>query len=126
MSLNRVELVGAVTRDPVLAFSERGTAWMELTLAVNGTRYDGEQQQVTTTFVTVSLFGWLAEQVAEEDLGKGEEVYVLGELSQRERQRKDGSKESKTRVEAKLVWPTRRRRSSPNGARGEARSESVF
>lgn len=112
MSLNRVELTGGLTRDGNLRYTQGGMAVCEFTVAVNGTRYDPAErrQVVTTVFVTVDVLGWLAERITDgEGLVQGDEVYVLGELDQYERETADGKKDRKTRVRAIRVEVTRRR-----------------
>lgn len=109
MSLNRVELQGGLTRDVEI----RSFGWgdiADLNLAVNGTRWDREkgEQVVTTTFVQVEVFGPMAPRCA--NLNRGDEVYVIGELTQHEREKKDGTKEKKTRVRALQVTLTRKSR----------------
>lgn len=103
MSMNRVEVSGGLVREPELTYMERsGSALLELTLAVNGTRYNHESrgQEVTTSYVAVKAWGSLAEALVEENLSKGDELYVLGELEQRTIEKRDKSKESKTHVKA--------------------------
>lgn len=105
--MNRVEIRGGLVRDVELKYvGQSGVACMEMTVAVNGTRYDSQQrtQVVKTTFVSVQVWGLKAEETAERyRLSKGDEVYVLGELDQREVEKADGTKERKTRVTALLI-----------------------
>lgn len=109
--MNRVEIAGGLTRDAELRFTPSGAAVLNMTVAVNGTRYDGDsrQQVVTTSYISVEAWGSLAEEAAEQDIVKGCEVYVLGELTQSTTEKRDGSKESKTRVRAMMIHVTRRR-----------------
>lgn len=104
-----------MTRDPELRYLDSGMPVIDASLALNGTRYDGQsrQQIVTTTYVSVVAYGWLAEQFAESGAHQGDEVYVLGELDQREVEKRDGTKERKTRVTASLLMLTRHRTSAP-------------
>ena len=104
---------GGLTRDAELR-EGRAPFWIA-TIAVNGARYDGEQQQqvVTTTFVSLVAFGWLAHQLAQMELRQGEEILVEGELGQREVERKDGTTEKKTRVIVHSVTPVRRKMMAP-------------
>lgn len=102
--MNRVEIRGGLTRDAEVRFvGQNSTALMEMTVAVNGTRYDHQSQSqvVKTTYVTVQVWGLLAEEVMEGyGLVKGDEVYVVGELDQTEHEKRDGTKDRKTRVVA--------------------------
>ena len=120
MSMNRVEVSGGLTRDPELTYMERsGSALCEITLAVNGTRYNFESrsQEVTTSYISVKAWGSLAEELAEADVAKGDELLVIGELEQRTIEKRDKSKESKTHVKALGFHVVRRRGagSSPAG-----------
>lgn len=123
--MNRVELHGGLTRDPEFRFTDSGVAVWEVTLAVNGTRYDSQarQQVVRTTFVRVVAFGHCAEQAAESGLAKGDSVLILGELDNHTRERQDGSKETKTSVAALTVTPTRIRSARPSAPRQEQQSD---
>lgn len=110
MNLNRVELSGGLVKDPeVRMIGQAQTTLVELSVALNGTKYDRQQrgQVVKTTFVVVQCWGWVGEQVASYGLTRGQEVYVLGELDQTEVERPDGSKDRKTRINASLVFVTR-------------------
>ena len=80
-SFNKVILVGNLTRDPEVKYTNNGTAVTEIGLAVNRTWYDKQQSQKReeTTFVDVTLWGRQAE-VAGEYLGKGRSVLIEGRL----------------------------------------------
>jgi hypothetical protein len=56
MNLNRVELVGGLMRDPETRQAKNGQSFLEVTLAVNGTRFDPTigEQVVTSTLKTSS------------------------------------------------------------------------
>lgn len=111
--MNRVEIRGGLVRDPEFRFvGDNSTPLLEMTVAVNGTRYDRAKnsQVVKTTFVQVQAWGVIADEVMNKyGLAKGDEVYVLGELDQREVEKADGSKERKTRVTAFLITALRAR-----------------
>ena len=114
--MNRVEIRGGLTRDAEIR-SVGSQNWLvaEFSVAVNGTKYDREQKTtvVTTTYVSVQAWTEIAEALADAGgLHQGDEVYVLGELTQHEHEKKDGTKERKTRVNAFRVDVLRRRRPS--------------
>ena len=70
-SYNRVILVGNLTRDIELKYTQGGTAVTDIGLAVNDRRKTATGEWVDeTTFVDVTLWGRTAE-VASEYLGKG-------------------------------------------------------
>ena len=80
-NLNKVMLIGNVTRDPELKYTPKGTAVTDLGLAIN--RYfsggDGGERREETTFIDVELWGRLAE-IATEYAKKGRPVFIEGRL----------------------------------------------
>ncbi|MCS7047871.1 MAG: single-stranded DNA-binding protein [Verrucomicrobiae bacterium] len=79
-SLNRVFLMGNVTRDPEVRYTPKGTAVCTLGVAVNEyyTTQTGEQKE-ETVFVDVDLWGRQAE-TAGQYLAKGRPVFIEGRL----------------------------------------------
>ncbi len=79
-SVNKVMLIGNVTRDPEVKFTPKGSAVADLGLAVNRayTNQGGEKVE-ETTFVDVELWGRLAE-IAGEYAKKGRSVFIEGRL----------------------------------------------
>ncbi len=96
-SYNRVILVGNLTRDVELKYTQQGTAVTELGLAVNDRRknQNGEWHD-ETTFVDVTLWSRTAE-IAAEYLTKGSPVLIEGRLKY-DTWETDGQKRSKLRV----------------------------
>ncbi|MDD5349024.1 MAG: single-stranded DNA-binding protein [Chthoniobacteraceae bacterium] len=98
-SLNKVMLIGNCTRDPEIRYTPKGTALVELGLAVNRnfTAENGERRE-ETTFVDVTLWGRTAE-IANEYLRKGRPVFIEGRLQLDSWDDKTtGQKRSKLRV----------------------------
>lgn len=94
---NRVILIGNVTRDIDLKYTQSGLAVTEIGLAVNDRRKTQTGEWVEeTTFVDVTLWGRYAE-VASEYLSKGSPVFVEGRLKL-DTWETDGQKRSKLRV----------------------------
>ncbi len=80
-NLNKVMLIGNLTRDPELRHTPRGTAVAELGLAINRTWTDDQKgKQEETTFVDVTLWGRQAETV-QQYLTKGSPIYIEGRLN---------------------------------------------
>ena len=80
-NLNKVMLIGNLTRDPELRHTPKGTAVAEISLAINRIwNNDQGQKQEETTFVEVTLWGRQAE-LAQQYLTKGRPVYIEGRLS---------------------------------------------
>src|SRR6266849_10546756 len=79
-NLNRVLLLGNVTRDPEVRYTPKGSAVCDLGIAVNRayTTDSGEKRE-EVTFVDVTLWGRTAE-VASEYLKKGRPVFIEGRL----------------------------------------------
>ena len=79
-SLNRVLLIGNLTRDPEIRYTPKGTAVAEIGIAVNRvfSGEDGEKRE-EVTFVDVTLWSRLAE-IAEQYLKKGRSVFIEGRL----------------------------------------------
>ncbi len=79
-NLNKVLLMGNLTRDPEIKYTPKGTAVADLGLAVNRvwTTDQGERRE-ETTFVDVELWGRQAE-IAGEYLKKGRPVFIEGRL----------------------------------------------
>ncbi len=80
-NLNKVMLIGNLTRDPELRHTPKGTAVAEISLAINRVWNNEQgQKQEDTTFVEVTLWGRQAE-LAQQYLTKGRPVYIEGRLS---------------------------------------------
>jgi single-strand DNA-binding protein len=79
-NLNRVLLIGNLTRDPEVRYTPKGTAVAEIGLAVNRI-YSGEdgEKKEETTFVEVTLWARQAE-IAGQYLKKGRPVFIEGRL----------------------------------------------
>jgi single-strand DNA-binding protein len=103
-NLNRVLLIGNLTRDPELRYTPKGTAVTEIGLAVNRVYSgdDGERKE-ETTFVDVTLWARLAE-IAGQYLKKGRPVFIEGRLQLDSWDDKQtGQKRSKLRVVAENI-----------------------
>ena len=96
-SLNKVLLIGNLTRDPDLRYTSAGTAVANLRLAVNRTFVVQGDKREETLFIDVVAWGKQAEACAEY-LAKGSAIFVDGRLQSREYEAKDGGK--RTVVEA--------------------------
>jgi len=79
-NLNKVLLLGNVTRDPEVRYTPKGSAVCDLGIAVNRayTTDSGEKRE-EVTFVDVTLWGRTAE-VDSEYLKKGRPVFIEGRL----------------------------------------------
>jgi single-strand DNA-binding protein len=79
-NLNKVMLIGNLTRDPELRYTPKGTAVADIGLAINRIwTNEQNQRQEETTFVEVTLWGRQAE-LAQQYLSKGRGAYIEGRL----------------------------------------------
>jgi single-strand DNA-binding protein len=114
-NLNRVLLIGNLTRDPEIRYTPKGTAVAEIGIAVNRvfSGEDGEKRE-EVTFVDVTLWSRLAE-IAEQYLKKGRSVFIEGRLQLDSWDDKQtGQKRSRLRVVGENLQML--------GARGEGES----
>lgn len=88
--INRVVLVGRLTRDPELRRTANETAVASFTLAIDN-RLKGPDGQKTTSFIPCTVWGAAADNTAKYTR-KGSLVGVEGRLNQRTYDRKDGTK----------------------------------
>ena len=80
VSLNRVLLIGNLTRDPELRYTPSGTAVANLRLAVNSSFKDqAGQRKEETCFVTIVVWSKQAE-ICNQYLKKGRPVFIEGRL----------------------------------------------
>jgi single-strand DNA-binding protein len=93
-SLNRVVVVGNLTRDPELRNTPSGTAVCSLRVAVNTRRKDQAGQWVDKpNYFNVTVFGQQGENCAQY-LSKGRPVAVDGRLEWREWESEAGKREA--------------------------------
>jgi single-strand DNA-binding protein len=102
-TLNKVFLIGNLTRDPELKYITSGVGVTKFGLAVNRTynSQDGEKKN-DTCFVDITAWDKLAE-VCAEHLSKGRLVLVEGRLQYQSWKDDDGTKRSKLEVVAQNV-----------------------
>jgi len=93
-SLNKVFLMGNLTRDPELRYIPSGSAVANFSVAVNRTYKDstGEKKE-DVSFIRVVVWGKMAE-ICSEYLTKGRAVLVEGRLKSRTWEAQDGQKRS--------------------------------
>ena len=97
-SLNKVTLIGNLTRDPELRYTPSGTAVCTFGLATNRswTTQTGETKEETEfhRIVAWNKLGELCSQL----LAKGRKVYVEGRLATRTWQAQDGTQRTSTEI----------------------------
>ena len=117
-SMNRVFLMGNLTRDPELRYIPSGTAVANFGMAVNRTytTQDGERKE-DVCFVDIVTWSKTAENCANY-LTKGRPVLIEGRLQYRSWETDDGQKRSKLEVVADRVQFLGGRRDDRDSAPG--------
>lgn len=102
-TLNKVMLMGNLTRDPELRYTPSGRAVVTLGLAVNRNfKGQGGEKKQETCFVNVIAWAQLAE-ICNQYLQKGRPVFVEGRLQSRTWQDQEGKNRSVIEVVADNV-----------------------
>lgn len=99
--LNSVVLIGRLTRDSELKYTNGGTAVSKFAIACNKRRKDGDQWNDEASFFDIVLWGKSAEGL-NQYLTKGKQVAIEGELNQN-RWTQDGQNRSKVEIIARSV-----------------------
>lgn len=97
-SLNKVILIGNLTRDPELRYTPSGTAVCTFGLATNREWVDASgQKQEGAEFHNIVAWAKLAE-ICSQLLFKGRKAYVSGRIQTRNWQGQDGAERTKTEI----------------------------
>jgi len=97
-SLNRVQLIGNLTRDPELRYTPQGTAVCSMGIATNRNWVtDSGEKKEEVEFHRIVAWNKLAE-LCSQLLTKGRKVYVEGRLSTRTWTAQDGSSRTTTEI----------------------------
>ncbi len=102
-SLNQIYLLGNLTRDPEIKYTNEGMAIAEMRLAVNKIwkNKNGEDAEIVDYF-NITAWNNLAENCVN-SLKKGDRVLVNGHLSLRNWENKDGKKYNIINMTADIV-----------------------
>ena len=115
-TLNRVFLIGNLTKDPALRYTPGGSAVADLRLAIN-TTYVNKAGERTDEVCYVDVVAWARQaETAAEYLSKGSPIFVEGRLQLDAWETPAGEKRSKLRVRAQRIQFLGR----PRGAAREA------
>src|ERR1044071_7329755 len=123
-SLNKVLLIGNLTKDPELRYTPNGTAVTNLRIAVDRKFKDrtGELKE-DTCFITVTAWDKQAE-ICNQYLQKGRSVFVEGILQSRSWETTDKQKRSTIDVRAERIQFLGGPKGSENAAAGCSNEEA--
>ena len=121
-----ITVIGNLTADPELRWTQSGAAVADFTVASTPRTYDrnaGEWRDGDTLFMRCSVWRETAENVAE-SLRKGMRVIVVGRLTQRSYETQQGERRTVVELQVDEVGPSLRRaraqvtRTAPSGGGG--------
>jgi single-strand DNA-binding protein len=102
MSVNKVILIGNLTRKPELKSLPSGNQLTNLSIATNDRRKVGDEWENVAEYHDIVVFGRQAESCVTY-LDKGRQAYVEGRLQTRKYTGKDGVERRKTEIVASKV-----------------------
>ena len=103
--MNQVVLVGNITDDPELRYTQSGAARANFTVAVSHrSKHNGEWQDVSDGFFRCTAWRSVADNAAK-SLKKGDRVFVAGKLIQRSWEDKDGGKCQSVEIQVANLGP---------------------
>jgi len=118
-SLNKVQLIGNLTRDPELRYTPQGTAVCTFGLATNRSWVtEGGEKKEETEFHRIVAWNKLAE-LCSQLLFKGRKVYVEGRLQTRRWAAPDGSQRQATEIVISDMMILDSKRTPEEGTEGE-------
>ncbi len=100
MDLNRVQLIGNVTRDPEARTTPTGQNVCTFSIATNAQWTDAQgQKQTRAEYHNIVAWGKLAD-ICSQYLARGRRVFLEGRLQTREFTNQEGQKKSRTEITA--------------------------
>ena len=100
--LNKVFLIGRLTRDPEIRFFPSGSQVTSFSVAVNRAYKVNNEWKEETYFFDIESFGVLAERLGKQ-LNKGTQILVEGQLRQDRWETASGDKRTKVKIVAEKV-----------------------
>jgi single-strand DNA-binding protein len=107
MADNTVTLVGNLTRDPELRYTNGGQAVASFGLACNRRYQQNGEWKEQTSFFNIVAWGQLGENAAQ-SLSKGARIIVSGRLDQRSYETREGESKSSVEIVADEIGPSLR------------------
>jgi len=100
--INRVILIGRLTRDAELSYTQSGYALLKFSIAVNRRRKQNDQFVEEANFFDVTVFGNQGEAIANY-MTRGKQVGVEGQLRQDRWESQDGTRRTKVSIDANRI-----------------------
>ncbi len=125
MSLNSVNMMGNLTRDPEMKYTPSGKAVCSLSIANNRVYTKNGEKVTEVSYFDVDVWGLAAENCVKY-LVKGSGIIVEGRLRQ-DRWEKDGKAQSRVRITANAVHflPKRQNNADSSAPSGEKQAAVV-
>ena len=114
--MNKVFLIGNLTRDPEMRSTQSGVAVCNFSIAVNRRFRNPQTGQQETDFLNIIAWRQLAE-LCSKYLAKGRKVAVAGSIQTRTYEAKDGSKRTAWDIvadEVEFLTPQNQQNSTPS------------
>jgi len=120
MSLNSVNMMGNLTRDPEIKYTNSGKSVCNLSIANNRVFTKNGEKVTEVSYFDIEVWGVIAENCAKY-LSKGSGIIVEGRLKQ-DRWEKEGKTQSRVRIAANSIHflPKRGDNSAAQQSRPEA------
>lgn len=106
-SINSITVVGNLTRDPELRYTQSGKATVTVGIAVNRSFQQNGEWKEAVTYMNVVAWDQLAENVAA-SLTKGTRIVATGRLDVREFEAREGGKRTSVDIVVDEIGPTLR------------------
>ncbi len=124
MNLNKVFILGNLTRDPEVRTTPSGAQVANFGIATNRIWYNqAKEKNQETEFHNVVVWGRLAE-IASQYLTKGKMVLIEGRIRTRSWQAQDGTKKYRTEIVAENMQMGPKTQGSGSGMRSEAQEDT--
>lgn len=102
LNLNKIMVVGRLTRDPEMKYVPSGSPVVNIGIAINKRYKKDDEWQEQTSFINFVAWNKLAE-ICSEYLHKGSLVYVEGEIQSRSWETDDGAKRTVIEIKANNI-----------------------
>jgi len=126
MSVNKVILVGNVGKDPVVRYFDKGVAKATFPLATSETYTNQQGETITSTeWHNIVLWRALAE-VAEKNIRKGTQVYIVGKIKTRSYVDKDGNNKYITEILGDTLMVLEKKQGAPSSGQTTGTQDSEW